>query len=278
MSAFYALYWLDPRLVQGYIDAKLHLGPAVPTLLTKGYENIFTTIQEKQQLNVRLNVNIARITRPDPSDATGPVRILLEGAEVEEEYDFVILAAPLPAIVHLFDASDEEKTIIGAMKPMIICTHLIHCNNPHDKVDQSVVSFPTGLSLTGQGHVYSIRNSRKAVHDLSGPGPNGKFTFVTYQLTEGDHSLSSEALTEIMHTDLASYGLTDIEVEQQNINTYFYHFDMEGLANRYPWRILELQGSRKTWYIGCSVSFESVNDLVSYNDMLIDRFLSVSVP
>ena len=40
VSAFYGLIWINPEMLQGYLDFKLGKGPAVPSLLTSGYESI----------------------------------------------------------------------------------------------------------------------------------------------------------------------------------------------------------------------------------------------
>ena len=59
------------------------------------------------------------------------------------------------------------------------------------------------------------------------------------------------------------------------VGSYFYHFDEAGLANRLPWRLLRLQGLRNALFVGGSVCFESVNDIVAYNKCLCDALVFV---
>jgi hypothetical protein len=205
----------------------------------------------------------------------GTIKIKTNLAPAPLEFDFLVIAAPLPAIVSVLDADPRETQFAQGLKPFLICTHLIHCQNPYDSRDQSMVSFPQGLGVSGQGHVYSIRNSRKAVNDESGPGPNGKFSFVTYQLLS-EPSQTPDELKTTMIADVERYGLTDIDVEAQAIHRYFYHFDGDDLQAGLPWMIHQMQGSHRTLYTGCSVSFESVNDVVSFNKMLMERFVTIS--
>ena len=55
-------------------------------------------------------------------------------------------------------------------------------------------------------------------------------------------------------------------------NTYLAHFDVDGIcAKRYPWRLLEAQGKLNTCWVGSSACYESVLDVVNYNNLLLDR-------
>ncbi|RHY53326.1 hypothetical protein DYB34_010651, partial [Aphanomyces astaci] len=50
---------------------------------------------------------------------------------------------------------------------------------------------------------------------------------------------------------------------------YFPRFTPAGLKKGLLWKIWDIQGQRKTTWIGSSVSFESVLDVVVYNNNLI---------
>lgn len=52
---------------------------------------------------------------------------------------------------------------------------------------------------------------------------------------------------------------------------YFWHFDNEALKKRAPWRIFDLQGKRGLIFAGSSCCFESVLDVLAYNDRLFDH-------
>jgi hypothetical protein len=108
----------------------------------------------------------------------------------------------------------------------------------------------------------------------------GKFTFVTYQLYDRELDLSGgvvpQHVTDTMLHDVDNvYQLRNVEVETARPYAYFYHFGSEGVGKRYPWRIVRMQGRNRTLYAGCSVSFESVNDLMAYNKMLLDQVIEV---
>ena len=65
-------------------------------------------------------------------------------------------------------------------------------------------------------------------------------------------------------------NVENISVEQQFAWPYFHHFPAGSTDN--VWRLYDMQGQRKTMWIGASASFESVHDVLNYNLQLLDRF------
>jgi len=59
------------------------------------------------------------------------------------------------------------------------------------------------------------------------------------------------------------------EILQHKNYDYFPHFTQEAVQQLMPWRLLEAQGTAKTWYIGSSCCFESVEDVTQYNDLVL---------
>jgi len=43
-----------------------------------------------------------------------------------------------------------------------------------------------------------------------------------------------------------------------------------------PWQVLPAQGKDNVWYIGGSVSFESIEAVLQYNHMIVDKFCADS--
>ncbi len=65
----------------------------------------------------------------------------------------------------------------------------------------------------------------------------------------------------------------NIRIIEQRPFPYMTKFTPKSLRERRPWRILEQQGKRSTFWIGSSVCFESVLDVVVYNNNLVDRII-----
>ena len=55
---------------------------------------------------------------------------------------------------------------------------------------------------------------------------------------------------------------------------YFPHFRAQQVAReRLPWRIWDLQGQRRTWFVGSYACFETIADVVDYNLQLVNNKL-----
>ena len=69
--------------------------------------------------------------------------------------------------------------------------------------------------------------------------------------------------------------LTVDEVYEEVIHpTYFVRsLDFETCS---PWQVLPGQGKDNVWYIGGSVSFEGVESILQYNQMIVDKFCADS--
>jgi hypothetical protein len=53
---------------------------------------------------------------------------------------------------------------------------------------------------------------------------------------------------------------------------YFPHFPQAAIQAGAPWKLLELQGKHGMFFVGSSCCFESVLDVMAYNDLIFKRF------
>lgn len=51
---------------------------------------------------------------------------------------------------------------------------------------------------------------------------------------------------------------------------YFWHFDRHAIVEGCPWDLLDEQGNHRTIWAGSSACFESILDVVQYNELLFD--------
>ena len=68
------------------------------------------------------------------------------------------------------------------------------------------------------------------------------------------------------------FNATDIEIISSVSSDYFYRWNAYEMEKGSPWKVFEMQGSYRTWYIGASVSFESVKGVMEYNKLLLRQF------
>jgi len=51
-----------------------------------------------------------------------------------------------------------------------------------------------------------------------------------------------------------------------------FRWNPEEMTAGYLWDTFEIQGTKRTWYAGSSVSFESVRSVMAYNKLLLRQF------
>jgi len=96
---------------------------------------------------------------------------------------------------------------------------------------------------------------------------------VAYQFADVGVKLKKEDFLNKFHETMERRNITNVKVINQSFWPYFYHFEQEQIDEYYPWQILEMQGTNRTLYAGSSTCFESVNDVMNYNLMLLDRYV-----
>eukprot|EP00483_Globobulimina_turgida_P000315 UN00315 len=139
---------------------------------------------------------------------------------------------------------------------------------------------------SANGHMGAQRNSLKCWldHDkydeLVKKGKLKKDRGITYQyeIREPllDKAADSKYFKERLVGDLENWGEKDVRIIFQKVFDYHPIWSIGEINAGYPWIVKEeMQGKNKnTFYIGSSVSFESVLNVVEYNNEIFDPYLS----
>lgn len=72
--------------------------------------------------------------------------------------------------------------------------------------------------------------------------------------------------------EMATLGFQGVRVVRRIVWPYFYRCTVEGVARGVPWRLFARQGEQHTWYAGSSACFESLNDVMRYNQLLLQHY------
>ena len=159
-------------------------------------------------------------------DRPGPDPVLVyytkpDGSTQSIACDLVILAVPAPIALGLLgeNASDEETRILSSLKPLTMVTHLVRAKDPRAAQHQSVISWPLGLTPSGSGHVFTIRDSAQSFCDVLNPHADMR-EYVTYQVFDvvEEDTRASDIQEHMLHDLKSAYGLTDVTVVTQRIN------------------------------------------------------------
>jgi hypothetical protein len=68
------------------------------------------------------------------------------------------------------------------------------------------------------------------------------------------------------------FNASNIEIISSISQEYFYKWNPYEMEKGNHWKVFEMQGKYRTWYIGASVSFESVKSVMEYNKLLLRQF------
>jgi hypothetical protein len=212
-----------------------------------------------------------------------------EGHEtVEEVFDQVVVAVPLPQIAPFEGATADETWLAEHLESTRYATTLVEVDGWFDEpVDTRAYSErllpPAQRRRRGEPMdrpLVARRTSRK--------GGGDRPLFVVYQYidprfdprTNPDTTEASlrERLVHRLREDLAEDGATLREVLDQRLWDYFPRLTREGIAAGGPNRLARMQGREGVWYTGGSVVLESIDHIVDYNTVLAKRIANAVEP
>ncbi|GMI11288.1 hypothetical protein TrLO_g10485 [Triparma laevis f. longispina] len=262
------------------------------TMLPEGYNKIWETIVTHNNLNVQFGADITSIDR-HLSDPAAPVTISFSDGS-STDYDFLIYTAPhAHASKIVTDLTSSETEIFTSLNSYVLST-TIYSSDPishySDPDTGSPIMYNADKMSTAKndGEWYADRNDMRV---FSGRTITKRQTRIGLQFYENpcasDESLcdtdrivvnaedgfggSSEKVLEKFKAELDSMKVSNVEIGMQYAWPYFWHFELDSINAGLPWKLMETQGEGKTWWLGASASFESVNDVLNYNLQVLDN-------
>ena len=249
-------------------------------MLRNGFGNLWQKIIDAEKLDVRFGVSIYRLYRSRTQNKLW-IEMNMGGTRNFHEYDFLIWSPEMKSSFPIWaDATDEEIYYFSRPQPAFFTTALV------DTVNMTRGTSPIdywfdNINKKRQHSLWAQRDSYAALSNLHGDlyqkraypgGKDGSWTqtAVTYQM--GD---TAPIYTELSHTlieSLRTLQASSVNVKYMKTWRYFPRFSNHDLEEGMLWRILEMQGKYGTWYIGSSVSFESVKSVIEYNKLLLKHF------
>lgn len=289
VPALYGLWFVTPTAVESYLASKIDAKVKTVELVRDGYSSLWRAMVEKDKINVRYGACIQRINRhlDEPARA---VEIALASGETVE-CDLLVFAAPLWSqfLALVSDATLFEREVCSSLTTVGLVVSLLRTEK------KQTDATPTGeRSLTFYANslmpeftpdpqaakaVYAERNSVRAFRPEREASCDKRYT-VAYQYLpafESDATQATRAAIDFITSSELAVEPTAVrpppELLYQKNWDYFPHFTQEAVQKLIPWRLLEAQGANKTWYIGSSCCFESVEDVTSYNDLVLHHKL-----
>ncbi|XP_066913754.1 uncharacterized protein [Clytia hemisphaerica] len=281
IPALYGLMWNTPKLMASLLQRLSgNTNGTGLYMLRHGFKTLWERIIQAENLDVRFSSEIYRLYRSKTEPKVW-LEVESSGTRKFNSYDFLIWSPEMKTSLPLWDANVEERFYFSRSKPAFFTTALVDTDGEL-RAPSPIDYWFDNINKKRQHSLWALRDSYGALHGYSGAmyqsklypsGNDGKQTRsqVTYQM--GDEA---PVYTELRHT-LLNAMKTDLQASSVNVLymktwRYFPRFSHQDLADGMLWRILEMQGNHGMWYIGSSVSFESVKSVVEYNKLLLKHF------
>jgi hypothetical protein len=213
-----------------------------------GYQSLWAAVA--QGLNVKLSSEVTAITRRSPLDAN-PVTITANGTD--EDFDVVIISAPLNRVGNFVALTSEEKELFSQVTS--------------ERYDVSLFT-ASGLPRGQVSFFYNNANPSQTNHVDAWANQNADSpAYVAYQIS--DWSATNDQITKTLAGDVASQGGTFGNVFLRQDWDYFPHVSTESLNNGFYYKVEALQGDNNTFYVGGTLSFETVEHSARYAQALV---------
>jgi protoporphyrinogen/coproporphyrinogen III oxidase len=217
-----------------------------------GYQSIWDAVA--QHLDVRLNSTVTAITRRPVLSGQSRITITINGSD-NYDFDVVIVSAPLNRVGNFMTLTADEQALFAQVQS-----------------ERYVVSLFTAAGLTTNEVLFFQDNARPdrinhvnvwANRDAANP------VYVGYQII--DQTIPLAQVTATLASDVAGQGGEFGGALLQQEWDYFPHVSTEVMQGGFYERMEALQGRNNTFYVGGSLSFETVEHSARYAQELVQK-------
>lgn len=289
IPAYYGTYWFGAQVVGKMSEAvtatldphEREAGAAEParnalmSMLSRGFESIWNELAAKSVDDVRLGATVTEVVRHDPHSANDAITVhyTRNGKRETVGCDFVIFAIPGKSAVGLLaDPLPREREIFEQQIESKLVTTLVEATNPF--AGSGIVYWTEDLAHKSTNGVYGIREASAMFGEP--PRAGERSAFVAAQYYENSENYTATDCQSGLIDFLDANGFADPEIIDRHAWDYFPRFTAASIRDGAPWKLLEMQGEMRTWYIGSSACFESVEAVLEFNHFMVDKAAQVT--
>jgi len=239
------------------------------SMLQGGFESIWRELVERSAIDVRLEAKVTRVVRSrelQPEGSPITVHYIGAGTPKSMDCDFLIFAIPGRQAVSVLESpAPHERDAFEHQIVSKLVTTLIE--GPTRLAGHGLVYWPQRLDVADQ--IYAIREASVILGgDRSGAGTEA---YIVYQYYENADSFDAGRSLAGLNSFLADHATGDTKIHERREWDYFPRFTSEAIRAGQPWSVIRNEGALKTWFIGSSVCFESVEAVLDFNHFIIER-------
>jgi oxygen-dependent protoporphyrinogen oxidase len=227
------------------------LQPATYYTFPTGYQSIWEAVA--QHLDVRLNSEVTAITRRPPLSGGSRITLTVNGTQ-QYDFDVVIISAPLNKVSGFMQLTEDEQELFSQVGSE---RYLVSLFGASGLPTNDVLWFHNFARPSGINHVNVWAN-----RDASTP-------YVGYQIAE--FSATPAQITATLAQDVAGQGGTFGGLLLRQDWDYFPHVSTDALRNGFYERVEAMQGRNNTFYVGGTLSFETVEHSARYAQELVRK-------
>jgi oxygen-dependent protoporphyrinogen oxidase len=266
-----AYFWkLLPWLMK--IGGPKGLTPAQYLTFPEGFQSLWTKVAA--DLDVRLNSEVTSITRRRiPGRFLQPSRDVVDisvNGGPSQEFDYVIISAPLnkvPSFVQFDQKDPEDRATVELFSKVKSLRYFVSVFFAGGLVNGEALFFHKNAFPDAINHVNVWANREPTA------------PFVAYQIAE--RGLSTDEVKDVLKADVASQNGVVVPVApgrdllvQQEWDNYFPHVTEADMKDDFYGKVEALQGKKGTYYVGGTLSFETVEHSARYaKELVLKNFL-----
>lgn len=276
VPAFYGLMWNNPdtlKIAPEQLTAEPKSGEKgndYPggNLVAKGMIRLYQAMVSDQDLQIRLHQQVQQIRRGDEVEVD--TVDTQTGAQATHRFDRLVIAANArQALGWLAEPTDAEQELFHDQVVHGMTTSLqVGIQKDRHAIDSWFYNVRPG----GDHRVITQRLTEAFFNDRFDSKPRDRpDARVTFQY--GAVAADEETIDRLYDEHYEKFGVQDAEtVGRFYWLDYFPHWkNAGGVMAQKPWRVLDIQGDTNTYWVGGSVSFESLNDITCYNLLLMHQ-------
>lgn len=281
ISALYGLIWNTPEFLLGLLTSN---SPVTVGVIDNGYQPLWTKIARRENLNIKFNTHITGIRRCNRGvriNYQSRKRFLIPHIKTKR-FDFLILAANMKDLFQnaVKDNCNRERNIFDKATHVYFTTTLI--DSDYYRRGPAPTNYLIDQAYSKTDHVvwanmdsYALLSGQNGVEYMNGTLPDNPFgefiqSAMYYQI--GKSYPTKDILNAKIQNFATDFRMRNYTVVKQRTWKYFPRYSPEQMSSGILWDILDLQGYKRTWYIGSSVCFESVKSVLEYNNLLLRKF------